>query len=138
MNARTGNDWLKKRRLRLGRTGPASAELAAALLPMEGLQAASALDPETLSIRYDLHQINLHRLLERLSELGAIPAGGWRQSLQLQLWQYQEHRQLLDREQTLGWTRCVRQIYISRYRGRRHGRIDERPQQWRRYLERDG
>jgi len=33
-----------------------------------------------------------------------------------------------------GWSGAVRSAYISHYRARRHGRRDDRPQQWRRYV----
>ncbi len=134
----TENDWLKHRRLRLGAGSPQARELASRLLPMPGLQAVSAADRHTLICAYDLHHLNLHKLLAKLAVLDATPANDWRQVLQLRLWQYLEHRQLMDHGYDRSWTRCVRQIYISRYRDRRHGRIDDRPQQWRRYLEQDG
>lgn len=35
-----------------------------------------------------------------------------------------------------GWDAAVRAIYVSCYRSRRHGRRDDRPQHWRKYLER--
>ncbi len=137
MNGARGDDWLKRRRLRLASTGGSAGQLVSGLMTIEGLRSATLLGPRTLSLCYDLHQLNLHRLLLHLAELGALPAPGRLGSLRLRLWQYLEHRQLLDRGLAEGWTRCIRRIYISRYRGRRHGRIDDRPQQWRRYLERD-
>jgi len=137
MNSRAESEWIKQRCLQLGPGNLPLVDLARRLIPMEGLLLVTPVANDTLSLRYNLQRINLHQLLQRVAQLDCHPAAGWQQSLRLRLWQYQEQCQQDNRGQSLGWKRCVRQIYISRHRSRRHGRIDDRPQQWRRYLDRD-
>lgn len=59
----------------------------------------------------------------------------WLQHLRHLLLAYLEDNRREAADTDEGWEANVRRIYVSRYRHRRHGRRDDRPQQWRKYLQ---
>ena len=73
-------------------------------------------------------------LLRHVATLQLVPAlSGWR----LRWWRYTEAVSLANEGRDGSWSALVRNVYISRYRHRRHGRRDDRRQHWQQYRRRD-
>jgi hypothetical protein len=110
----------------------ARSRITAGLREMPGVEEAVA-DGDALRIRYDLRATNCAQIVERVVAGGLVPVLGRLQGLRLRLRCYREaiRREGINNE--LGWDSFVREIYVSRYRHRRHGRRDDRPRHWRQY-----
>jgi hypothetical protein len=101
------------------------------LLP--GLEEVSLSD-DRLSATYEVPAINAATVVEALEASGVTPVLSWLQRLRLWLRYYREAIFEENLNDESGWESCVREIYVSRYRHRRHGRRDDRPRHWRQYL----
>ena len=90
-----------------------------------------------LLVRYDLRETNPAVIVELIEARGGVLSLTRRERLRLRARCYREavHREDLNNE--IGWDSFVREIYVSRYRHRRHGRRDDRPRHWRQYDTRD-
>jgi hypothetical protein len=102
------------------------------LLATPGLEDV-ALDGNGLSVTYDLRETSCAHIIDQIEALGIPPDLTWQQRLRLRLRCYREAVLTEDRNNEIGWDSFVREIYVSRYRHRRHGRRDDRPRHWRQY-----
>jgi len=128
------DEWQRKRRLTLIGAGDEAA-LLEGLRSHDGVISAE-LGGRMLQVAYTLQAISLADIESIIGECGfklsSAPVARGLRAIHL----YCEQIQLEARGYDTGWDSYVRAAYMSRYRSRRHGRIDDRPQQWRRYLER--
>jgi len=86
-----------------------------------------------LSVTYDLRETSCAHIIDEIEALGIRPDLTWHQRLRLRLRCYREAVLKEDLTNEIGWDSFVREIYVSRYRHRRHGRRDDRPRHWRQY-----
>jgi len=138
---RAMSDWFKVRRLAVTPKAdgewPSTEKLAAAgRFPDagDGGPQFKAVKDGVWRITYDLRETSLAEIETALKGSGMGIAPGWWQALRNLCIRYCETIQRDTRDVESGWDAYVRAMYISRYRSRRHGRIDDRPQQWRGYL----
>ena len=108
-------------------------------LPLAKLRALHGIDELTvdedcLRLNYDVRATNCARLIEDLRALGLNPALARGERWRIALRAYRESIWAEDFNNEIGWDSFVREIYVSRYRHRRHGRRDDRPHHWRQYL----
>ena len=108
---------------------PVMAKLAA-LAGIEDL----VLDDNKLRVTYDIRQTQIEAVIELLQHAGASVVLSWYGLWRLRFRCYRESVQVQEANNEIGWDSCVREIYVSRYRHRRHGRRDDRPRHWRQYL----
>lgn len=88
---------------------------------------------ERLALTYDLRECALGRILELAQAAGIRLILNRREKFLLKLRCYRESIMREDLNNEMGWDSFVREVYVSRYRHRRHGRRDDRPQHWRQY-----
>ena len=103
---------------------------------MSGITEAS-IDGSTLSIAYDLREINWLTIKRHILKAGIkFKQSKWQHVRQL-LTDYRES--ILRAEQGIdyGWDVWIQDAYVSRYRLRRHGRRDDRITNWRMYERED-
>ena len=88
---------------------------------------------QQLVIDYEFPATNCETILATLEQSGIELELTKFEHLKLLLRCYREgiRRDSLNNE--MGWDSFVREIYVSRYRHRRHGRRDDRPRHWRQY-----
>ncbi|TDJ61235.1 MAG: hypothetical protein E2O36_06585 [Proteobacteria bacterium] len=91
------------------------------------------LEGAIVRVAYDLCDTTCAQVVDQIEGLGLKPVLNVWQRLCLRLRCYREaiHKQELNND--IGWDSFVREIYVSRYRHRRHGRRDDRPRHWRQY-----
>ncbi|TDJ64897.1 MAG: hypothetical protein E2O35_08075 [Proteobacteria bacterium] len=91
------------------------------------------LEGAIVRVAYDLCDTTCAQVVDQIEGLGLMPVLNVWQRLCLRLRCYREaiHKQELNND--IGWDSFVREIYVSRYRHRRHGRRDDRPRHWRQY-----
>jgi len=91
------------------------------------------LEGAIVRVAYDLCDTTCAQVVDQIEGLGLKPVLNVWQRLCLRLRCYREaiHKQELNND--IGWDSFVREIYVSRYRQRRHGRRDDRPRHWRQY-----
>tara|TARA_R110002096_G_scaffold16991_9_gene58444 strand:+ start:3285 stop:3677 length:393 start_codon:yes stop_codon:yes gene_type:complete len=87
-------------------------------------------------VDYDPLVLDCAGVIEQLRATGVEPAPGLRERLRLKLRCYRDAILREEQMNEIGWDSFVREIYVSRYRHRRHGRRDDRPRNWRHYSER--
>lgn len=104
----------------------------ASLLPLPGVEEVS-LGDDTLHATYELPQTSAAAIIEVIESSGLTLALSWHRRLRLWLRYYREAIFAENLKDEIGWDSCVREIYVSRYRHRRHGRRDDRPRHWRQY-----
>ena len=104
----------------------------ASLLPLPGVEEVS-LGDDTLYATYELPQTSAAAIIEVIESSGLILALSWHRRLRVWLLYYREAIFEENLKDEIGWDSCVREIYVSRYRHRRHGRRDDRPRHWRQY-----
>lgn len=104
----------------------------ASLLKLPGCDAVSVSN-RRLEVIYELPQTNAAAIVDLIESAGLSVVPNWRQRIGLWLRYYQEAIFLENLNDETGWDSCVREIYVSRYRHRRHGRRDDRPRHWRKY-----
>ena len=102
----------------------------AALAGIEDL----VLDDNKLRVVYDIRETQIEAVIELLQHAGASVVLSWYGLWRLRFRCYRESVQVQEANNEIGWDSCVREIYVSRYRHRRHGRRDDRPRHWRQYL----
>lgn len=132
---RRARKLVKQRHIALAGAGDGAA-LLGAVNALGGVRDA-ALRGSDLRLSYVPEQVSLQEIEALARRCGFTPAGGLAARLRRSLVHYRESIRRERREHEAGWDVYVRNAYMSRYRNRRHGRIDDRPQQWRRYLERE-
>jgi hypothetical protein len=128
---RLSSTWRRIRRIRLRSSEMPPAWLTA-LGAEEGVERVETRD-RMLEIHYDLRLIRLSDLVAKLADIGLLPDTGILQRVRLASWAVCEDIQWLNRDFDMSFDTVVREIYMSRYRHRRHGRRDDRPQHWRKY-----
>lgn len=106
--------------------------LAVKLRDAPGVDAADFSD-SMLRVAYDLRETNCAVIVERIEAAGLAPALSAYQRFCLGLRCYREAVLKDGLSNEFGWDSFVREIYVSRYRHRRHGRRDDRPRHWRQY-----
>ncbi len=131
----TADDRHKTRRLNVTVHAASPAEVIARLQAVAGVDSARWRGPNQIEIRYDLDRIDFTRIRAELAALGVMPATTLPDRLRCGLWAYLEEIQRETDASPDGWDFDVQRIYVSRHRRRRHGYRDERPQQWRKYLD---
>lgn len=102
------------------------------LLKLPGIEHASVSN-NRLCVRYHLPQADAATVVEFIETSDLSLVLSLPQRLSLWLRYYQEAIFLENLNDETGWDSCVREIYVSRYRHRRHGRRDDRPRHWRKY-----
>jgi len=132
----TLDDWHKTRRLSVAVCSAPPSEVTVRLRLLAGVSFVRWLDVRHLAIRYDLRQLDFVQIKRELATLGVSLAATFWDRLREGLWSYMETTQREVDAMPAGWDADVQRIYVSRYRRRRHGFRDERPQQWRKYLDR--
>ena len=135
------SDWLKVRRFALAPGAKGESLTAQALRDATGISDAEVAELQfehmlggVWQVNYDLRKTSLAELEAALKAAGITIAMGWWQRLRNLCIRYCETIQRDTRDVESGWDAYVRAMYISRYCSRRHGRLDDRPQQWRGYL----
>ena len=86
-----------------------------------------------LNVSYDLNETRFAELRAALLENDVAIEADWKERLRWMWVDYVELNQLSDQQCVPSWEEAVRDLYVSRYRGRRHGRRDDRRHQWREY-----
>jgi hypothetical protein len=107
-------------------------DVSARLLSTEGV-AAAVLEGKRLCVEYDLREVGCAQLIDTIQTAGLVLHLNWRERWLLGLRCYREGILRDDMNNEIGWDSFVREIYVSRYRHRRHGRRDDRPRHWRQY-----
>ena len=92
-----------------------------------------SLSNDTLHATYELPQTSAAVIIEVIESSGLTLALSWHRRVRLWLRYYREAIFEENLKDEIGWDSCVREIYVSRYRHRRHGRRDDRPRHWRQY-----
>jgi len=87
-------------------------------------------------IDYDPRVLGCAEVIARLRATGAEPVLSVLEHLRLKLRCYRDAILREEHMNELGWDSFVREVYVSRYRHRRHGRRDDRPRNWRHYSRR--
>lgn len=87
-------------------------------------------------ITYDPRVIGCAEVIAQLRAVGAEPALSLLENLSLKLRCYRDAILREEQMNEMGWDSFVREVYVSRYRHRRHGRRDDRPRNWRHYSRR--
>ncbi len=87
-------------------------------------------------IEYDPCVIGCAEVIAQLRANGAEPALSLSERLGLKLRCYRDAILREEQMNEMGWDSFVREVYVSRYRHRRHGRRDDRPRNWRHYSSR--
>lgn len=126
------SDWVKQRRLRLATRVSADPGDFTGLRAIPGLKSLRREDHE-LMVTYDLRLVRLADLLPRLRETGIDIGNNLGQRIRLAYWLMTEDVQAHNADRDSDWASLVRDIYLSQYRHRRHGRRDDRPRHWRKY-----
>ncbi len=111
------------------------AHVCKALVAVHGITHARA-DAYAYCVAYDPLVLDCARVIAHLRAHGVEPSPGLRARLRLRLRCYRDAILREEQNNEIGWDSFVREIYVSRYRHRRHGRRDDRPRNWRHYGER--
>jgi len=86
-----------------------------------------------LVIDYDVRLFGCADIIEHVQNGGCrINLNRW-ERMRLGFRCYREAIRRDEHNNEIGWDSSVREIYVSRYRHRRHGRRDDRPRNWRQY-----
>ena len=99
-----------------------------------GIEAVDV-DDRTITVSYELRMLGADEITQELTSRGLVGRLHRRDRLKLSLRRYRESIERDDMANEMGWDSFVREIYVSRYRHRRHGRRDDRPHHWRQYTE---
>ena len=123
---------IKNLEITIGGDASAHERARAKLMDLPGIEQA-VMDKHVLKVAYDPGETNCATIIENIEAVGLIPVFNWYQRLCLGLRCYRETVLKEDLNNEIGWNSCLREIYVSRYRHRRHGRRDDRPRHWRQY-----
>lgn len=107
----------------------------AALGAVNGIAHARA-ETGAYSVEYDPLVLDCAGVIAQMRACGVEPSQGLRERLRLHVRCYRDAILREEQNNEIGWDSFVREIYVSRYRHRRHGRRDDRPRNWRHYSER--
>lgn len=113
-------------------TSPDPAAVCPALGAINGIISARA-EAGAYVVEYDPLILDCTGVMAELHALGVRPSSGLLERLRLYLRCYRDAVLREEQNNEIGWDSCVREIYVSRYRHRRHGRRDDRPRNWRHY-----
>lgn len=111
------------------------ARVCAALDAVNGI-ASARVKGDVYSVDYDPLVLDCAGVIAQLRASGVEPSPGLLERLRLRLRGYRDAILREEQNNEIGWDSFVREIYVSRYRHRRHGRRDDRPRNWRHYNER--
>lgn len=111
-----------------------SSRVCTALGTVHGIASARA-ESGGYSVDYDPLVLDCAGVIAELRAQGVEPAPGLLNRLRLCVRCYRDAILREEQNNEIGWDSFVREIYVSRYRHRRHGRRDDRPRNWRHYNE---
>lgn len=123
---------IKRIQVNIGGDLDALEQVKAKLLPLPGIEEVS-FRGDTLHATYELPQASAAAIIDVIESSGLKLALSWHKCLRLWLLYYREAIFEENLKDEIGWDSCVREVYVSRYRHRRHGRRDDRPRHWRQY-----
>ena len=128
--------WIRQRSFRVADASSrdACAKVCAILNSTEGVEHANFADPH-LDCRYDIRFISCPSIIATLYEHEISLERTKVQMLLDIIWNYREMVRRKEQSIEYGWDAWIREIYVSRYKHRRHGRRDDRLTNWRNYLE---
>ncbi|MFT4581357.1 MAG: hypothetical protein ACI915_000303 [Gammaproteobacteria bacterium] len=118
--------------LRISGAGPQRKTLAASLRGLPGIEDTD-FDDLRLRVVYDPIQTNTATIIDAINASNVRVEAGVFQRISLWLRCYREAIIEEESSNDIGWDSFVREIYVSRYRHRRHGRRDDRARHWRQY-----
>lgn len=106
------------------------------LSDVQGIVNLHLIDPQRISIAYDIRLLTLQEIESALSEVGFHIDNHLLYRLQRALYDYTESTQRanLGIEAQACQGNCSQKLFVHRYQNRAHGCRDERPAHWRRYL----
>ena len=123
---------IKRIQVNIGGDLDALEQVKAKLLSLPGIEEVS-FRGDTLHASYELPQASAAAIIDVIESSGLKLALSWHKRLRLWLLYYREAIFEENLKDEIGWDSCVREVYVSRYRHRRHGRRDDRPRHWRQY-----
>ena len=97
-------------------------------------QSARRLSDTRLEVCYDIRHATLEAIEELLENFGFHLDNSLLYRMRRALVHYMENTQRINMGCGRGESNCTVKVFINRYRQRRHGCQDGRPQHWRRYL----
>ena len=130
--------WIAERCLELAAQPRADAEdaLVQRIAALGGVKHCE-LRGATLHVEYDLRDIDRRAIVAELGADGIYLAYNRWSKLAAALLDYRERIRRQEQSIEYGWDAWIREIYVSRYRKRRHGRRDDRLTNWRHYIDPD-
>jgi hypothetical protein len=117
---------------RLIGTDNAKSKIKSSLFALSGVQDVS-LAEDVLRIVYDVPNTNASHLLALIESSDLKVASNVWQKISLFVRRFQDAVIEQEASNEIGWDSFVTEIYVSRYRHRRHGRRDDRAHHWRQY-----
>ncbi|MFT4562425.1 MAG: hypothetical protein ACI9BW_002169 [Gammaproteobacteria bacterium] len=111
---------------------PRQKTLLATLRGLPGIEDAD-INNMCLRVVYDSIQTSTATIIDVVEAADVRIAAGIFQRISLWLRCYREAIVEEESSNDIGWDSFVREIYVSRYRHRRHGRRDDRARHWRQY-----
>ncbi len=125
-------EWCRHRLLQLN--SPCDETLLQQLRDTDGVLELQQDQGNTLRFGYDLRRTSLHHLEKIIRANGQEFTASFWHSFKRAIFRYTEHIQIKNSILDTGWDVWVRDVYLSDYRNRQHGRRDLRVQQWRKYV----
>ncbi|MDA0823266.1 MAG: hypothetical protein O3C28_12705 [Proteobacteria bacterium] len=122
----------KQIELRISNAGPREKALITSLRGLPGIEDAN-INNMWLRVVYDPIQTDTGTIIDVINSSDAQVVTGFFQRILLWLRCYREAIIEEESDNDSGWDSFVREIYVSRYRHRRHGRRDDRARHWRQY-----
>ncbi|MCI0401612.1 MAG: hypothetical protein L0Z68_10040 [Gammaproteobacteria bacterium] len=131
--------WVKRRTLTVRPAAPGYGRALEnglyAIRQLNGVSGAEMVSKSSMSITYDLRGTNFEQINEALACAGIALENSLHSRLCYSMIRYMESIQRENAATQSGWSSYVRDIYVSRFQARRHGARDDRPQQWRKYMQ---
>jgi hypothetical protein len=118
--------------LRISDAGPREKALIARLGGLPGIEDAN-INNRSLRVVYDPIRTDTATIIDAINSSDVQVETGFFQRILLWLRCYREAIIEEESNNDSGWDSFVREIYVSRYRHRRHGRRDDRARHWRQY-----
>lgn len=137
MRAGEPSDVAVQRRI-VGPLAATAVQLAAAVDSLVRLAGVTRVERQQtrLAVEYDLERCTLSDVETAITATGAGLPSTPAALVVRALARLEDAVAAAGTDSVEGWDALVRAAHASVYRRRRHGRRDDRPQQWRRYLER--
>lgn len=123
---------IKTIQCRLVGTDDAISTVRSRLFALFGVQDVT-LAEDSLCIKYDVPQTNASLVLALIESSDVEIVLNVRQKIGLFIRRFQDSVIEQEANNESGWDSFVTEIYVSRYRHRRHGRRDDRAHHWRQY-----